>query len=311
MNLLDDIRDPGTPAGKVAYAVAALLLFSLLATAAISTSIVYRALKPGGNTTSGLDPAGVMGNPEAVSFTVPGGSKHEGWLFPGLRGAPTIIACHAYQSSRAELLTMVAALQEHQYNVLVFDFSGHGSSGSLTTLGHREAKELLAAIEDLAQRDDVDRERFGVWGANLGGYAAVAAASADSRIKAFAVESVYDRPDDMLRLLISRSGLANLPMVERFARWEYSLLNFGSRNNPPLSQLLPQMKTTSKLFIQARDNTELAESTLQLFLRSPEPKQQAIIQKSNYGAMMENERSEYESKVVNFFLQNLPTLPPR
>lgn len=307
MDLFDDIRDPRTPIGKIAYGLAALLLFSLLALLAISGSITYRALSPL-SVDSELDPAGMIGNPEAVPFQVPGGSKHEGWLFPGLRGAPTIILCHAYQSNRAEMLTMAAALQTHQFNVFVFDFSGHGASDNLTSLGPREGKEVLAAINELAQRDDVDRERFGIWGANLGGYAAVAAAAEDSRIKAIAVESVYDSPRDMLRVQVGRSGLANLPLVERMASWEYTLLNFSVRNAPPASQLLPRLNSTAKFFIQARDSAELAESTLQLFLKAPEPKQQAVVQKSNYSTLMEDERREYDSKVVNFFLQHLPVV---
>lgn len=308
MSAFDDIRDAGTSLGKVTYGLGALLLFTLLALLAISGSIVYRSLNP--PRTEPVDIATLMGNPEAVPFQA-AGKKLEGWLFPGLRGAPTIILCHGYQSNRLELLTMAAALQEHQFNVFVFDLAGHGASTGFTSLGPRENKQLIAAINELARRDDVDRERFGVWGANLGGYAAVSAAAADPRIRAFAVESVYDRPQDMLGLLVGRAGLSSLPLVDRLAQWEFAILNFSSRNAKPLSELLPQMKNTAKLFIQARDAAELADSTMQLFLKSPEPKQQAIIQKSNYGSLLEDERREYDSKVVNFFLQSMPALPVR
>src|SRR5579863_7376432 len=62
------------------------------------------------------------GRPDEVTFEVPNGlGTREGWFFPGLRGAPTIILCHGYGSSRGELLTIVSTLQDHQFNVFVFD----------------------------------------------------------------------------------------------------------------------------------------------------------------------------------------------
>src|SRR4029077_8513245 len=69
------------------------------------------------------------GHPEGLNFTVKGEGPRDGWLFPGLKSAPPIILCPAYQSSRGELLTLASALQDQQYNVLVFDFSSHGSAG--------------------------------------------------------------------------------------------------------------------------------------------------------------------------------------
>jgi len=44
----------------------------------------------------------------------------------------------------------------------------------LTTFGYRESDEVRAAIDTLATRNDVDAARFGLWGYNLGAYAALA-----------------------------------------------------------------------------------------------------------------------------------------
>ena len=52
----------------------------------------------------------------------------DGWFFPGLRGAPTVIVCHGYRAQRADVLTLVTALQEQQFNVFLFDFTGHGQA---------------------------------------------------------------------------------------------------------------------------------------------------------------------------------------
>jgi len=60
-------------------------------------------------------------------------------------------------------LTLVSALQDHQYNAFVFDFAAHGGNPGFTTLGYREADELRSALDVIAARIDVDPQRFGVW----------------------------------------------------------------------------------------------------------------------------------------------------
>jgi len=88
-----------------------LAFFALLATTAIAGFLVYRIVKPQRANTE-INMASFPGRPEVLDFEVPGGiGKREGWFFPGLRGAPTIILCHGYESSRGELLTLESALQ--------------------------------------------------------------------------------------------------------------------------------------------------------------------------------------------------------
>jgi len=69
--------------------------------------------------------------------------------------------------AKSELLTLVSALQDHQYNVFVVDFAAHGANAGMTTFGYKEAEELRAAIDTLASRNDVDPRSFGLWDITL------------------------------------------------------------------------------------------------------------------------------------------------
>src|ERR1700726_2707753 len=171
MSILDELRFPTRWYTKTFMALLALAFFGVVATSAIAGFLVYRIVKPQ-RTSSEINMASFPGRPDAVEFDVPGLGKREGWFFPGLRGAPTIILCHGYESSRGELLTLVSALQDHQYNVFVFDFAAHGGNAGVTTLGYRETDEVRAAADTVAARNDVDPARIGLWGYNLGAYAA-------------------------------------------------------------------------------------------------------------------------------------------
>ncbi|MBI3405681.1 MAG: alpha/beta fold hydrolase, partial [Acidobacteria bacterium] len=226
MSFFSNLRESGK-LSQVLMAGAALLGFALLALFLISGVLLYRVISPpvsGGE----LTPELLLRRPTVVSFSADGAAK-EGWFFPGRSTAPTVILGHGYLSSREELLTLVTALQEHQYNVFVFNFSGHGGGKRFTTLGYRETREMLAAVNAIAGRNDVDRTRFGVWGTSLGAYAAAEAAGSEPRIRAIALDSVYNDPMDFLDLQVSRSGLNVLPLTPTLCRLAFRLMNFSDR----------------------------------------------------------------------------------
>jgi pimeloyl-ACP methyl ester carboxylesterase len=307
MAVLSELRYPTTQLAKVFSGLLALLLFVFVSIATISGFQLYQILRPS-RMPSTIDLSVMMGRPTAFSFPVAGGPDREGWFFPGLRGAPTVIVCHGYHSKRGDVLTLVTALQDHQFNVFLFDFSGHGTSPGVTTLGYREVGELRSAIQALSGRDDVDPRHFGLWGVDMGGYAALEVATSDTRTAAFVVDDAYDDPRDMVQFEVKRSGLTVLPFVSRFCDWGFRLLNYQFHEELPVTTRLAHTKGIPKLFIQSDDRPFLANETLQLFLRSPDPKQ-SVRDRLGYADMPDDDRKTYENQIVNFFLQNMPAVP--
>ena len=284
--------------------ILALALFAFVSEATIAGYLLYQTLKPARNPAP-FDLSLMMGHPTTFAYSIPGGPQREGWLFPGLRGAPAIVVCHGYQSQRADVLTLVTALQDHQFNVFLFDFAGHGTSTGMTTLGYEETTELRAAVQALAGRDDVDRGRFGLWGVDMGGYASLAVAESDKRVGAFAVDDAYDDPRDLLRIEVQKSGLNSLPGVLKFTDFGFRMINYSHREVPPLSAHIGNTQGIAKLFVQSDDRSALSEDTLHLFVAAPEPKQ-TVRDRVSYRDMNDDDRKAYESQVVNFFLQNIP-----
>ncbi len=306
MQMLNELRYPSRWYTKLLMALMALAFFAVLATMAIAGFLVYRIVKPQ-RSSSEISMASFPGRPEVLEFEVPGGSgKREGWFFPGFRGAPTIILCHGYESSRGELLTLESALQDHQYNVFIFDFAGHGANSGISTLGYREADEVRGAVNLLATRNDVDPARFGLWGYNLGAYAALREAENDKRIRALVLDSVYDQPKQMLKVGVERNGLGGFPFMVRAAEFSFGYLNYAHRDDPPVSMRMLALTGVPALYIQALDDPELAETTRQMFLKAPEPREQAIIPHGNFASLNDEEKRTYENRVVSFFLVRLP-----
>jgi uncharacterized protein len=304
---LAQLRSPMRWYIKVLSAVLALLFFAVLATLAIAGFLVYRIVKPQ-RTSSEINLASFPGRPDAVQFTVSGGKAREGLFFPGFRGASTIILCHGYGSSKGELLTMVAALQDHQYNVFVFDFAAHGANDGVTSFGYREADEVRAAIDTVATRNDVNPASFGLWGYNLGAYAALREAEGDQRVRALVLDSAYDKPEQMVKVGVEQQGLGGFPLMARSAQFSFDQLNRTYRGELPLSnsKKIGALEGVPKLFIEAADDPELGDITRQIYLKAPEPKDEAQIGHGNFSNMSDEDKRAYENRVVSFFLLRLP-----
>jgi len=305
MSILFELRYPTKWYSKLFTAIVALAFFVGLATLAIAGFLVYRIVKPQ-RTSSEINMSTFPGRPDAVQFAVAGLGNREGWFFPGLRGAPTIVLCHGYESSRSELLTLVSALQDHQYNVFVFDFAAHGANPGMTTFGYKEAEEVRAAINTLASRSDVDATSFGLWGYNLGAYAALREAETDKRVRALVLDSVYDEPKQMVKVEVGATGLGSFPFMVRSAEMSFDWLNYQYKQDPPLSKRLSALVGVPKLFIEAADEPELAELTRGIYVKSPEPREQVMIPHGNFAGMGEDDKRTYENRVVAFFLTKLP-----
>jgi len=305
MGFLSEIRHPTTWYTQLAIAILALALFALLGAGTVSGYLVYRMLSPA-RSHSEIDLKNFPGHPESLNFTVTGEGPRDGWFFPGLKTAPTIVLCPAYESSRGELLTLASALQDQQYNVLVFDFSAHGSSGGRSTLGLQEVGELRAAMNAVANRGDVDVNRFGLWGVNMGAYVALAEATTDSRVRAVAAESPYASPNEMVALQVSRSGLGSLPLITRMSQMIFGWLNRQYRNVPPLNMRIAKLSGVAQLYLESPEEPLLAASTSELFRVSSPPHEFVVLQHGNFAGMLDDEKRNYENRIVSFFLVNLP-----
>jgi hypothetical protein len=188
----------------------------------------------------------------------------------------------------------------------VFDFAAHGSNGGKTTFGYREADEVRAAIDEISKRTDVDPARFGLWGYNLGAYAALREAESDPRVRALVLDSVYDYPKQMVRIGVEKTGVGGFPFMVKSAQTTFEWLNYGYKDAPSVSSRLKTLADVPILFIQATDDPELGGITRDIFLKAPEPREQAIIAHGNFVNLPDEEKRTYENRVVTFFLTRLP-----
>jgi dipeptidyl aminopeptidase/acylaminoacyl peptidase len=140
---------------------------------------------------------------EDVSFTSADGIVLKGWLVkpshPGTK-SPAIIICHGIGANRSDFTGLAAALSRRGHFVLLFDFRDHGeSSGRRTSLGYHEQKDVMAALDFLRTRDEIDPGRIGIYGFSLGGSTAILAAARAGAFKAVVADSAFTSLRDQAR----------------------------------------------------------------------------------------------------------------
>jgi pimeloyl-ACP methyl ester carboxylesterase len=239
-----------------------------------------------------------------LNFTDTSGGEHEGWLLLGLRRAPVIILSHGYDSNRSDLLSLGDILRNNHFNVYVFNFHGPKANERYSDLGPRQAADLNAAIEAVTRQPEVNPNRIGLYGTSLGGYAALAAAQSNSKVKALVVDTTYATPDQMFDMQVDRLLGGSSRLFRILTEAEFHLSTLGKKP-PPLLANPTRLEGMPKLFILGRDIPPMAEMTEGIYNQVPQPKRLLIMEHSLAGLTAVGEKKEYEDQVLNFFLQSL------
>lgn len=137
-----------------------------------------------------------------VTFQTSDGKIICGDFWAQLQPAPTVVLCHGYRSSRAQLRPGAALEYKLGYNILFFDFRGHGDSDSVTTSGgNAEVRDLEAAIAVASMQPETLPNKIIIHGFSMG--AAIALLTPPhSEVAAIVADSPFARSDDILRRLV-------------------------------------------------------------------------------------------------------------
>jgi fermentation-respiration switch protein FrsA (DUF1100 family) len=136
------------------------------------------------------------------------GVRIAGWYIPAGDGsgptAPTVVLVHGFNNTKANILAYGEGLHQ-QFNLVAFDMRNRGrSTGTQTTAGVLEQKDLRAII------DWIEREKhpahLGVLGNSLGAATAMAEARDDPRVEALALDSMHTRLVYQIEARLTHNG---------------------------------------------------------------------------------------------------------
>ena len=114
---------------------------------------------------------------EDVQFPTEGsGHLISGWWLMRPETSRVIIGCTGYRARKSDLIGISSALWRAGFNVLLFDYRGHGDAlGQPVTLAHREMSDFFGALDYVRQR--LPDAQIGVLGYSMGASIAIMGAA--------------------------------------------------------------------------------------------------------------------------------------
>ena len=245
-------------------------------------------------------------SPEEVYFPSRDDLRLHGLYLAGRDGSPVLLLCHGYYRSLAEPFSLGCELNRLGYNVLLFDFRGCGlSAGRFTTLGYREAADVLGAVDYLRRR--LGQRPLGVLGISMGAVAALRAAPDCPPIAAIVADSAYadlegtirHKTKEILRLsFLVRLGWASI----RLGEW----LSGGNMAAVRAVDAAARFAPRPLLFIHGeRDDYLPPDNAQRLFQAAGEPKELWLAPGSGHAMARLDHRREYVERVHAFFQRYL------
>lgn len=177
---------------------------------------------------------------EIIEFTS-NGIPIKGWFLPVVSNPSlpaVIILMHGWSRNASELLQFASLLNTAGFAVLLFDARGHGMSGDDGPITIRKFEEdILAGIDYLERRTDVDAKRIGLFGRSIGGASAILAAAADRRIRALASCSAFADPEALTKDTLRMFHIPSWPIAWLACRFIERWLGIDMKQVAPKNQI--------------------------------------------------------------------------
>src|SRR6267378_4092837 len=192
-----------------------------------------------------------------VTWTNHDATQARGWLIRGAEGSPAVVLLHRYGADRSWLLNLAVKLNETtNFTVLWPDLRGHGENPPVnrTLFGAVDGDDVTAAIDYLhtlkttAGKPQVAGP-VGVYGVELGAFAALDAAKRYPEIRALALDSAPASPDDLVRAATSgQAGMKN-SLLQKLAGWGLKIYSLGKYQDTPSCDLAHSLRNVRVLLL--------------------------------------------------------------
>ncbi len=268
--------------------------------------LIYPARNP--VTTTPAD----MGIPnyEAVTFRSADGIDLQGWFLPPTSAADgaVIVYVHGLASNRAGLLGQAVITHRVGYGALLFDLRNHGESGGTqTTLGFEEPRDVIAAVEYLKTRSDVNPARIVLAGESLGGATVLRAMSSLPDVVGVVAECAYSSIEENIAEGVERiTGLPPFPfapLIIFFGQQETGARISDVRPIDDVIRLAPR----PVLFMHGDQDTLIdVSNSRRMFAAAGEPKQLVIFPGAIHGGLHQQDAALFTDSLLAFLDTYLP-----
>lgn len=228
-----------------------------------------------------------------------------GWWFPRPETDRVIIGCTGYRGSKSDLIGIGSALWRAGFNVLLFDYHGHGAHrGTPVTLAYRELHDFYAALDYAKGR--LLNARIGVIGFSMGAAIAILGAAQRPEVRVVVADSPFATHADVVSHSVQR--VIHLPGQPFAALSDYFLersAGYRGRDVAPL-RVVSQLAPRPLLLIHGCDDEMIPVSHAhRLYAAAREPKELWLAPGANHCGAYFLDRPAYCQRVISFFAAGL------
>lgn len=241
-----------------------------------------------------------------------------GWLLRGAEGAPAVVLLHHYGADRSWLFNLGVKINEAtSFTILWPDLRGHGLGPPVqwTSFGTFEGEDVLAALDFLrVQKSENGNlligDQVGLFGVELGAYAALRAAAQNKGIKVLVLDSVPRNADEMVTSTVKNDLGMSVPLVPALASLATHAYFLGRYENTPACEIAASLSTQRVLLLSGPDAGGLRESTIDLArcFKNPanvEIKTDLPLTAFNLPSATGEDGEGYDRQVIEFLDKNL------
>lgn len=223
-----------------------------------------------------------------------------GWYIPHPQATATIITCPGYRGQRADVLGIASHVWKAGYNVLAFEYYGHGTIvGKPVTLGYREINDFLGAVA--YAKDRAPQARLGVIGYSMGAAVAIMGCARTPEVEVLVADSPFASHESAVGYAVYRT--LHLPFV--LFHWITDIIlwlraGYHFRQVEPIRDV-GRIAPRPLLLIQGMKDTIVnPQDAFQLYEAAGEPKELWILPNAEHCGAYFEDRPAYIQRVISF-----------
>jgi pimeloyl-ACP methyl ester carboxylesterase len=245
-------------------------------------------------------------------------TQARGWFLRGAEGAPAVILLHHYGADRSWLFNLGVKINEAtNFTILWPDLRGHGLNPAVqwTSFGTVEGEDVLAALDFLRTQKSPSGNRLvgdhvGLFGVELGAYAALRAAAQDKSVTVLALDSVPRNPNELVQTTVTTDLGMSVPLLPALSSLATKVYFLGRYESTPACEIAASLSAHRVLLLSGPDAGALRQSTIDLahcFSNpgSVENKTDLPLTGFNLPSATGQDGERYDRQVIEFLDKNL------
>jgi len=240
-----------------------------------------------------------------VTLDAEDGMKIKGWFIPSQQSDKGVVIAHGLGANKSNFMGLASLWHEMGFNVIIFDFRGHGmSSGHTISMGYRERLDIKAAVNYLVENPKVNPKKIVGYGVSFGAASLLHAASEDPRIKSVIIDSCFADVHTMAGQLLKKMHIPPLlrdPIIRIGLEIIDFELGFKMRENMP-KQIIGQVNRPILIIHGINDPLVPPSESEKLFKAARQPKKLLLLSvPGHYGTFYDQ---EYRRAIEEFLQKN-------